>query len=336
MSGHDIVTIGASAGGVEALSRLMHELPGDLAAAVFVVLHIPADAVSILPDILSRAGPLPATHAQDCEPIAPGRIYVAPPGRHLLLKDGAVAVVAGPRENRHRPAIDPLFRTAARVYGPRVIGVLLTGAGDDGVAGLRAIKSRKGLAVVQDPADAAHPDLPRTALEFVTVDHVAPLAKLAPLLTQLVAEPPAAAPSPVSRRLRAEAKMAEVDLDTIEDEDKVGHPSVYSCPDCGGVLWEVEGDDLLRFRCRVGHSYTASALADEQTDILEKALWASFRMLEENASFARRLAVRARRAGQTSLAERQLTRAEESAQQAAAIRQMIVHFDDAGAHMMKD
>jgi two-component system chemotaxis response regulator CheB len=324
---HDIVAVGASAGGVEALNKLVNALPADFPAALFVVVHIPAESVSVLPQILSRAGPLCATHAENGENIAPGRIYVAPPDRHLLIKAGHVRVVAGPRENRHRPAIDPLFRSAARVYASRVIGVLLTGAGDDGVAGLRAIKNRGGIAIVQDPADAAYPALPRNALDFVDADHVPSLDHMAPLLIRIVREPAPPPATPVSPRLQRETQFAEVDLDTIEDDDKPDRPSAFSCPDCGGVLWEVEGEDLLRFRCRVGHSYTASALADEHDDHAEKALWAAFRNLEEQAHFARRLAARARRAGREHMAERFLARAEEAAANAATIRRVIVQFD---------
>jgi two-component system chemotaxis response regulator CheB len=327
MPEHDIVAVGASAGGVEALSKLVSALPADLSAAILVVVHIPAESVSVLPQILSRAGPLRATHAQDGEAVATGRIYVAPPDRHLLIKAGYVRVVAGPRENRHRPAIDPLFRSAARIYATRVIGVLLTGAGDDGVAGLRAIKNRGGIAIVQDPADAAYPALPRNALDFIDADHVPSLENLASLIDRIVRQPAPPPATPVSPRLQKETQFAEVDLDTIEDDDKPGHPSAFSCPDCGGVLWELEGEDLLRFRCRTGHSYTANALAEEHDDHGEKALWAAFRTLEEQAHFARRMAARARRAGHGHMAERFLTRAEEAAANAATVRQMIVRFD---------
>ena len=326
MPGHDIIAVGASAGGVEALSKLVSALPAGLPAAVFVVVHIPAESISVLPQILSRAGPLRATHAEDGEDIATGRIYVAPPDRHLLIKAGHVRVVAGPRENRHRPAIDPLFRSAARLYATRVIGVVLTGAGDDGVAGLRAIKNRGGIAIVQDPADAAYPALPRNALDFIAADHVPSLDQLPSLLDRIVREPAQPPATPVSPRLQKETQYAEVDLDTIEDDDKPGHPSAFSCPDCGGVLWELEGEDLLRFRCRTGHSYTANALAEEQDDHAEKALWAAFRNLEEQAHFARRSAARARRAGHARLAERFLARAEEATANSAMIRDMIVQL----------
>ena len=328
MPHHDIVTIGASAGGVEALVKLVAELPAKLPAAVCVVVHLPADSISALPQILNRAGPMEAVAAEDCAPIRPGRIYVATPDRHLLLKEGLISAINGPKENRHRPAIDPLFRTAARIYGPRVIGVLLTGASDDGVAGLRAIKARGGLAVVQDPADATLPDLPQSAIDYVDgIDHIVPLSAVALLLERLVQEPAPISAAPANPGLQKEARIAELDLDTIEDDDKPGTPSAFSCPDCGGVLWELERDDLLRFRCRVGHAYTGLALAEEHDEAAERALWAGFRALEEDSSFARRLSVRARRAGHPAAAERFLARAEDAASNAAAIRHIILRLD---------
>jgi two-component system chemotaxis response regulator CheB len=327
VAGRDIVTIGASAGGVEALCKLMGGLPADLPAAIFVVVHISPDAPSALPAILGRAGPLRAAHAVNGAYIERSHIYIAPPDHHLLLKDhGRMAVVRGPKENRFRPAIDSLFRTAARTYGPRVVGVILSGAGDDGVAGLAAIKTRGGTTVVQDPADALLAELPRSAIEMVNVDHCRSSAEVASLLTSLVQTPAPEMPRRASDELDKEAQLAEADLSTIEDEDKPGLPSTFSCPDCGGVLWELEGDDLLRFRCRVGHSYSALSLVDEQAASSEKGLWAAFRALEENSSFARRLAVRARRAGHLTAAERYLERAEEASQNACVIRGMIVRL----------
>ena len=188
MAPRDVVAIGASAGGIQALTSLASGLPRDFPAAVFVVVHIPPYAVSRLPEILSRAGPLPAAHARQGEPIEPGRIYVAPPDRHLLVRQGWVELARGPRENHSRPAIDPLFRTAARAYGPRVVGVVLSGSLYDGSMGLMAIKTRGGVAVVQDPNEAAFASMPRSALQAVTADHVLPAAAMAAVLGDLVGE----------------------------------------------------------------------------------------------------------------------------------------------------
>src|SRR5690349_180578 len=189
MPGHDIIVTRASAGGVEALRAVVAVLPADLPAAVFVVLHIPAQSPSMMPSILSRAGPLPAAHPTDGEPIRPGHIYVAPPDCHLLIDHERVRGVRGPRENRTRPAVDPLFRTAARAYGPRVVAVVLTGTLDDGTAGLQAVKQRGGLAVVQDPRDAMYAGMPRSALQHTPVDYVVPLSEIGPLISRLVREP---------------------------------------------------------------------------------------------------------------------------------------------------
>jgi two-component system, chemotaxis family, protein-glutamate methylesterase/glutaminase len=189
MPDHDIVVVGASAGGVEALVGLASALPADLPAAVFVVLHLPATGTSALPDILSRHGPLPASHVKDGEPIENGRIFVASPDHHLLLRTGHVHLTRGPRENGHRPAVDTLFRSAAREYATRVIGVILSGALDDGTAGLLAIKSRGGVAVVQEAADALYPGMPGSALEHVQVDHVLAVASMGELLARLTTEP---------------------------------------------------------------------------------------------------------------------------------------------------
>src|SRR5215207_239744 len=189
MSGHDIIVVGASAGGVEALSQLVASLPPDLPASVFIVLHIPAEGTSVLPRILNRAGPLPAIHPLDGQVIEKGHVYIAPPDHHLLIKQGYVELTRGPRDNGHRPSVDPLFRSAARAYGRRVVGVVLTGALDDGTAGLLAVGMRGGICVVQDPQDALYAGMPQSAIDNVEVDHVVPLAEMGELLMQLAQTP---------------------------------------------------------------------------------------------------------------------------------------------------
>lgn len=326
MPSHDIVVIGASAGGLDALSRLASQLPGDLPAAIFVVIHMAPGTTSLIAEILDRAGQLPATQAVDGARIKLGRLYVAAPNHHLLVKDGFMSVAFGPKENRHRPAIDPLFRSAARAYGARVVGLLMSGGGDDGVSGLRAIHQRGGVTVVQDPDDAMYGELPANALQSAPIDHSAPVVDLGTLLTALVAEP--APPShPDSGALRRESRMAEADIATIEDEHKLGRPSVFSCPECGGVLWEIEEGDVHRFRCRVGHAYSTSALADEQREALEKGLWAAFRALEERASLAKKIADRAHQNGAMALEERFTERADEARESADAIRRILLQLE---------
>ena len=328
MAERNIIVIGSSGGGVEALQRLIAPLPGDFSAAIFVVLHLSPEGTSVLPHILSRAGNLPAFHPRDGEPVRPGRIYVAPPDNHLLLEDGRVRVSHGPRENRHRPAIDPLFRSAARWYGPRVIGVVLTGSLDDGTAGLLAIKRRGGVAVVQDPADALFSDMPRSAIEHVEVDYVAPLDRIPELLQQLAPVEVSENGTGRSSRLNKETEIAELSMDAIEDENRPGTPSPFACPECGGVLWEQEGEEILRFRCRVGHAYTASSLSLEQTEAVEGALWAAMRALEEGASLARRMAQKAAQSKHQRAETRYRERAETKMQQAEVLRRLISEAKD--------
>lgn len=316
----DIVVIGASAGGIEALTGLVRQLPADLGASIFVVLHLAPDQKSVLPRILSSAGKLPAKHARDGEPIVADRIYVAQPDHHLLVHESHVRVVRGPRENGHRPAIDPLFRTAAYAFGPRVIGIVLSGALDDGTAGLVAIKSRGGLALVQDPNEAIVEMMPRSALENVDIDHVLPVSEMAALLPKLVGEQPSNAPA---RTALLEVEAALQLNGSTDGKLKVGEPSAIACPSCGGVLNEVHEGDLLRFRCRVGHAYAPETLYQEQGLALESALWAALRALEEQASLGRRMAARARGLGQVKSAVRFDERAESSEQQARVVRETL-------------
>jgi two-component system, chemotaxis family, protein-glutamate methylesterase/glutaminase len=318
MPDRDIVVVGASAGGVEALADLAGSLPADIPAAVFVVLHLPATGTSALPDILGRHGPLPASHIKDGEPIEHGRIYVAPPDHHALLRSGHVHLTRGPRENGHRPAVDTLFRSAAREYATRVIGVVLSGALDDGTAGLLAIKSRGGIAVVQEAADALYPGMPGSALEHVQVDHVLAVASMGKLLAQLTAEQPGERPGPVSTGMNVEVEMAGFSLEAFEGEHP-GEPSGFSCPDCNGVLWEIQTGQLQRYRCRVGHAWSPESLLTQKTEALEAALWIALRTLEERAALARRLAEPARRRGHSITA----TRFEEQATEAQHAARLV-------------
>jgi two-component system chemotaxis response regulator CheB len=324
MAHRDLIVIGASMGGVEALTRLVAQLPADLAAAVCIVLHVSATTKSVLPAILSRSGPLPARHPDDHEALRPGHIYVAPNDRHLLVEEGVVRVVKGPRENGHRPAVDPLFRSAARTYGPRVVGVVLTGALDCGTAGLIAVKRQGGLAIVQEPADAYCPDMPRSALEYVQVDHCVPLAEMGALLAGVVSTPLARkASAPQPRAMEEEVKMMTGDR-ALQAPPK-GEPSHYSCPDCGGVLFEMDEEGLLRYRCRTGHGFTGAALAVGQQRMLDDALWAAVRALEENAALARRLAANARQRNHGLTAVRYDERAQAAEQQALLVREAALN-----------
>ncbi len=324
MPRHDIIVIGASAGGVEALTELVGSLPTGIPAAIFVVLHIPAGFPSALPQILGRSTTLPVAHAVDGEPIVNGRVYVAPPDRHLLVRRDHVELAHGPMENRNRPAVDPLFRSAAAAYGPRVVGVVLTGALDDGTHGLLAIRWRGGRAIVQDPKDALYHGMPKSALEHVDVDHCVPLAAIPALLVDIATSPSAdVVPDERPDEQTVAGNEAEAKMTYPGDEGERGVPSVIACPDCHGTLWEVDEDGLLRFRCRVGHAWSASNMVAAQNESTENALWAALRALEENAALARRMADRARER-KSLLAERFQQRGDEAGRNAAVIRELLM------------
>jgi two-component system chemotaxis response regulator CheB len=276
----------------------------------------------VLPGILDRSGPLPAHACKDGEPIRPGRIHVARPDLHLLIEDRRVRTTRGPRENRHRPAVDTLFRSAAVAYGPRVVGVILTGALNDGTAGLAAVKRRGGVAIVQDPDDALFAGMPESALEHVEVDHRLPLSRIPPLLDRIVRQE-AERGGAVPEDMELEAKMARIDPSTPTNVARLGTPSAFTCPECAGPLWEMEERDLLRFRCRVGHAYTAESMLSEKTEALEAALWAALNTLEEGVDMSRRLAEESRARGHEHAAARFEDRARRTQEQAQLIRQAL-------------
>lgn len=326
MSGHDVIVIGASTGGVEALMQIVRDLPSDLPATVLVVLHIPPQGASYLPEILSRAGALPARHPTDHEPIRPGQIYVAPPDFHLLVEQGRVRVVRGPRENRSRPAIDPLFRSAAITYGTRVVGVILTGALDDGTAGLWAIKERGGIAVVQNPKDALVSSMPANALEYVEVNYCPPLSEMPALLVRLAHEPAEADGAyPVPKDMELESNLAASDPRTMENEERPGILSSFTCPECKGPLWELHDGKLIRFRCRQGHAFTADTMLNGQTEAVEDALWSALNILQEHQQMLYKLADDARRRQLQMAATRFEDKAQERAKQMAALRQVLLN-----------
>jgi len=328
MAMHDTIVIGASAGGVQALIRLIEDLTGDLPAAVFIVLHIPADAPSLLPEILGRQSLLPVAHADNNEEIRQGRIYVAPPDHHLLIERRHVRLVHGPKENLHRPSIDALFRSAARWAGPRTIGVVLTGARDDGTAGMRAIKQRGGITIVQDPFEAPFPSMPKSVMQDIRVDYSLSLSDIAPLLNMLsrqTAEEEGKYPVPENVEIEASIAQQEMESDElIASTDKLGKVSRLTCPDCHGALWEINDADLLRFRCHVGHAYSAESLKDGQEQMLEVALWSAVRALEEQMILAKRIIERARKANQSRAAKIFEKRVAQAEAHSSAIRQLLL------------
>jgi two-component system, chemotaxis family, protein-glutamate methylesterase/glutaminase len=329
MAKRDTIVIGGSAGALEALAEVVGKLPHDLAAAIFVVTHISPARESHLPNILTRAGRLRAVHPVDGQQIEYGQIYVAPPDRHLILENTHISLVHGPKENRARPAIDPLFRSAAANYGPRTIGVLLSGSLDDGTAGLRAIKQRGGLAVVQDPADASYPGMPESAIYNNKIDHVVKADEIARLLRQLVAEEISeeGVPTSMSRDAEHELDLIKQKFDPpemIDTTGQLGGISMFTCPECQGTLWELKDSEMLRYRCHVGHAYSMDSLDVDQGEKLEGALWSALRALEERGALARRLAQQSRERQRNTIANRFEQRAREADENARSIRQILL------------
>lgn len=290
--GRDIIVIGTSAGGLEALDELIGQLPTDLPASIFIVQHMaPEGTGQALLHRLRRHKAFACELAGNGESFRKGRIYVAPPDNHLLIKKNKVLVTKGARENRSRPGIDPLFRSAAVAHGARVIGVVLTGMLDDGTAGLIAIKKCGGVTVVQDPKGAAYPAMPQSALDNLKVDYCVPISEMGGLLEQLVHERPGK-DKPVPADVRTEAIIAERVLSDVGQVNGLGEQVPYNCPNCGGVLWEINNPDIRRFRCHTGHSFTESALLTSQSEKIEETLWISLRMFEERTNLLNSMAKR--------------------------------------------
>jgi two-component system chemotaxis response regulator CheB len=331
----DVVVVGASAGGVEALADLVRALPGDFGGCMLVVLHVPPNATSALPDIFRRVGVLPARHATAGDVLEPGVILVAPPDQHLVVYDDAVTLSRGPTENGHRPAVDVLFRTAATVLGSRVTGVVLSGSLDDGAAGLVAVKLRGGLALVQDPGEALHPSMPRAAIRAADVDEVLSVKEIAHRLVEIVREE-APAPPAVSDLMEMEAAMANLDPRAMHGRDRPGRPSGWSCPDCNGTLFEIHEGGLTRFRCRVGHAWSAAGLVAQQSASMDTALWVALRTLEEKAALTGELGARAAERGHRLTAE-QFTRLSVEARRAATmVRDLLSRVSGAEQDMAPD
>ena len=275
---HDIVVIGASVGGVEALKEIASQLSGRIQAAIFVVVHVSPDSSGMLPAILNRDSRIRARQAEDGWRIEPGNIYVAQPDHHLMLEKDEMRVVRGPKHNRHRPAIDLLFRTAARNFGTRVIGVVLTGFLDDGSSGLLAIKNAGGVTIIQDPDDAQVASMPRSALLQVQPDYCVPVSQMGDLINQLAEKE--------GKPMLAEHK----DNGAPSKPGKKRSHTSFTCPDCHGTIWEVEENGEVRFECRVGHAYSPEAMRTAADDDVERSLWAALRSLEESAALEQRLA----------------------------------------------
>jgi two-component system, chemotaxis family, protein-glutamate methylesterase/glutaminase len=290
-----VVVIGGSAGSIEVLKLILADLDPSMNAAVIVVVHVSPDSRSRLPDILSRAGRMHAVHVRRDLPLEAGLVYIAPPDQHIAVTMGRICPLAGPRVNRTRPAIDPMFISAARAYGPHVIGVLLSGYLDDGVQGLVAIKERGGRVIVQDPSSTPHPDMPLNAVQRVTIDELAPPERIGSVIMQNLNDSPNGSAEP-SGQAGTPLTLEEL---IGEEGDPRPQPDIQlaamSCPECNGVLQAMDGPDPVRFRCRVGHAYSLDALLAAKSDEIEAALWTAVRALEEKAEMSRSLAARMER-----------------------------------------
>jgi len=324
MQTRDVVVIGSSMGGVEALKELVAQFPQDLPASVSIVQHIADSSPGVLASILEDRGPLPAFTAEDGMALERGRIYVAPANRHLLVTPDCIRVVFGPRENRSRPAIDPLFRTAAVHFRSRVIGVVLTGLLDDGASGLQAIVRCGGTAVVQSPDDAAYPEMPKRALQYVeAAARVADLGDIGPLIVRLCREPAPESP-PVPDGLRLEARLTERASQHEDWTQLPGRPAGLTCPECAGALEEIDTDEgEPRYRCRIGHAFTVRDLNLSKKSQVEDGLWLAIQTLEERATTLGNLADVDRKRGWERNADTFDARAHESHTHAARLREIL-------------
>jgi two-component system chemotaxis response regulator CheB len=338
MESRNIIVVGASAGGFDALKKLVRDLPADLPASVFVVWHMSPDVRGVLPQVLNRENTLTAAHAIDGESILPNRIYVAPPDYHLLIERGLIRVTKGPKENRFRPAVDPLFRSAAYSYTSRVIGVILSGALDDGTSGLWTIKHHGGLAVVQDPMDAEVPSMPENALREVAVDYVVPVAEMAELLTRLANQeaPNLEAPMQEDEQTEIEIKIAAEDNALESGIMKFGELTPYTCPDCHGVLSKYMDGNRPRFRCHTGHAYSSDTLLATVTEKIENSLWSVIRGIEESIILLNEMGDYLAKSKQVNLAALYFRKALEAEQRVHVIRQTVVNHEHLSGDSLRE
>lgn len=314
------VAVAASAGGVEALTEFVKALPADFPAAVLVVLHIPDTGPSVLPGILTRAGPLPAVHAEDGMALSAGLIIVAPPGRHLRVERGMAVLDRGPRENGHRPSADALLRSVARAYASRSAGVVLSGTMDDGAAGLRAVGLAGGFTLVQDPREAAFPGMPTAAIAEAVPDVVCSVDAMADRLMSWATELPPQTGLPSPRVGAVEEGMTNM-----------RELLPFTCPECGGTLWADDNDGVERYRCRVGHAFSPGGLEVGKQNAVEAALWAAIVAFEERADLARRMLRRHGERGRPAQLRRYRDEIDRAAKQIDVLRGLIADIIDHGA-----
>lgn len=318
---HRIIVIGASAGGFEAIKRIVKDLPSDIDASIFIVWHMAYNVQGILPTVLSKLTSIYTAHAYDKEEIKPNRIYVAPPDRHLIIEEGRVRLTHGPKENRFRPAVDPLFRSAAYHYGNRVVGIVLSGALDDGTAGLWRVKESGGIAIVQDPYDAEVPSMPESALHEVAVDYCVPVAEIPTLLSRLSKEKIV----PVADVAEDEKTAEEIDIATGDNALKqgslnMGELSPFTCPECHGVLSKIVEGNIERFRCHTGHAYSVDALMATLTEDVEVSLYNALRGIDESILLLNHVGDHLAEANQPKLAALYFKKAKEAEERGNVIR----------------
>jgi two-component system chemotaxis response regulator CheB len=317
-----VIVIGASTGGLSALKQILKALPDDLPAAIFVVLHIGPNE-SILPRLLGTLCPLPVLEASEGAPIEAGKVYIAPPDRHLLLEERHMRTTRGAKENHARPAIDPLFRSAAVAYRRNVIGVILTGNLDDGTVGLQAVKAYGGLAIVQDPREAEAPSMPLSASRYVDTDYSLPLADIAPTLVSLAGQANGDSEAFDDKTIHMENRLTLAGQADAQEMDVIGTRSTQTCPDCGGTIWAIKYSNPPRFRCHTGHAYTAESMLQVQQVSAEQAVWAAIRALHERYTLLNRLAAGAREQGYFQQADEYEASAKIAAGHADVLRQMM-------------
>ena len=355
-NGYGVIVIGGSAGSIEVLRQILADLPADLPAAVFVVVHLsPAGNVAFA-SVLNHASNMPTTFATNGERIRPGHIYAAPPDYHMLVRAGHIELSHGPRENHTRPAIDPTFRSAARAYGSKVTGVVLSGTLGDGSIGMAVVKAYGGKAVVQDPEDAVFDSMPRTAIQRTgRVDYIVPSLEIGPILVQLTKE---LLEGPARRRAlvqqdheqRRRDMSSPLDIDSSdpgsrpevinadfaeqEKDQRANELTLYTCPDCGGSLWQLDEGELSQFRCHVGHTWSPEVMMVQKSEQLEAALWSVVRLLVEKTTMSRQMATRLRAAGASQHADRIDEQAQVEEQYMKIIReQMLEAVPDVNAQI---
>ncbi|HUS63364.1 MAG TPA: chemotaxis protein CheB [Kofleriaceae bacterium] len=332
-----VIVIGASAGALGPLKEIMAGLPADLDAAVLVVRHIAADGPALLPQLLAEAAALPVSQAIDGESIRAGQVYVAAPDRHLVVDRDGVHLTRAPKENFSRPAVDPLFRSAAQTYGRKVIGVILSGRLDDGTAGLWAIKRRGGITVVQDPRDAQEPSMPRSAMQYVELDHRLPASEIAALLVSLTRSgPPRSEEAPVSKTLEIESGIARGENALALGVMEMGALTPYTCPECHGVLVALDEGGIPRFRCHTGHAYSLSSLLSEVTTYVENALWNATRSIEEAILLMQHAARHLREQGNRPAAELFASKAQSTEARAQLLRSALNEHEAISLDLVTD